>query len=317
MSEYELVCRDREVRLETRHIHFIETIVRKGSISAAADEIGLTQPALTKIIARLEDELGAALFDRRPRGVVPTAFGRRFLERLAPVTLSLETLAREVRAMRAGLAGTVAVGIGQFWVARIFPSVVAELAREVPEIQVKVVTGAREDLVAGLRSGELDIVLASLTDEPMPDLHARPLLDIELFLTVRADHPLTRLGRPVSPDDLGDARWVLAPPNDPSVIHLNNVFLALGHPPPVVAVEAVSHQFVVGMLRGTDLISALPDIGRNVFRQGLAKLDAEWLAWTRRAGVFVSRERALLPAGARLIETLEHHVREVGGLGAA
>ena len=299
--------------METRHIAFIETVARKGSISAAAAEIGLTQPALTKIVARLEDELGARLFERRARGVVPTPFGQLFLERLAPVSHSLDTLAREVRAMRAGLSGAVSVGIGQFWVARIFPGVAAEATRAMPDVQMRVVTAARGDLVRALRRGELDMVLASIVGEPPADIEQRPLLEVALFLMVRAGHPLAALDRPVRPEDLDGARWVLPPAADPSVTYLNGAMAARGRPAPTVAVEAVSHNFAVGMLQATDLVSALPDIGRSAFRQGLVKLRADWLSWRRTAGILLPRDRSVLPAVERLAAMLERHVRASRG----
>ncbi len=85
--------------METNQIQFLRTVAEHGNISSAAREIGLTQPALTKIVLRVEDIVGAKLFDRKSRGVRLTPFGDMFLHRMETVEREMLSLTHEVRAM--------------------------------------------------------------------------------------------------------------------------------------------------------------------------------------------------------------------------
>jgi molybdate transport repressor ModE-like protein len=80
--------------MDTLHIRFMRTVAEHGNISAAARELGITQPALTKIVSRVEDQMGARLFDRRPRGVTVTPFGELVLRRLDRVEYEMLSLGR-------------------------------------------------------------------------------------------------------------------------------------------------------------------------------------------------------------------------------
>ncbi|MEM7462670.1 MAG: LysR family transcriptional regulator [Pseudomonadota bacterium] len=101
--------------METKHIRFIRCVAEHGNISSASREIGITQPALTKIVSRVEDVVSAKLFERGPRGVRLTPLGRLFLERMDGVEREMHNFASEIQAYKRGIAGTVRLGVGQFW----------------------------------------------------------------------------------------------------------------------------------------------------------------------------------------------------------
>lgn len=184
--------------METQHIAFIRQIAEHENISSASREIGLTQSALTKILMRLEDQLGGALFERGRRGVTLTALGHLFLERMEVVEQELVRLEKERLALRAGLTGRISIGVGQFWLGNVLPVVLARLSRDAPNIQVRVESGPRDDLLQHLRQGKLEFVLGRIT-EATPDTYVcDALADVRLFFLVRDGHPLTRLGRPVT-----------------------------------------------------------------------------------------------------------------------
>jgi molybdate transport repressor ModE-like protein len=296
--------------MDTQHIRFVRSVAEYGNISAAARDLGITQPALTKIVSRVEDLLGARLFDRKPRGVALTPFGELILDRLDKVEHQMLGLSNEIKAMKVGQSGNVSIGVGQFWVGRIVPNVVARLMQAAPNVQVKIITRSRDELLGLLQHGKIDMMLGRITDDLPEGVVGEALADVRLFLTVRDKHPLAALKRPIRPEDLRPYRWVLPPAADPTAMQLNKAFNDAGFSPGPVSVEALSHNLVAGLLRTTDMVTAMPEITVSELAEGLRRLDADWLGWSTKAGVIRARDRSILPCSAHFLELLR---QEMGG----
>jgi DNA-binding transcriptional LysR family regulator len=294
--------------METRHIGLVRAIASRGSISAAARELGLTQPALTKILSRVEDNVGGRLFERRARGVTMTATGRLFLERMERIDREMRFLMADVRSLETGLSGRVAVGVGQFWIGHIVPRVVGRLRREAPDVQVQILTGTRDQLLGLLQRGEVDLMLGRFGADLPATLVAEPVATVQLYVTVRAGHPLARRGRPVTPADLLDYPWVLPPSADPTAIHMAAMFRKHLGTPIVAAVEAVSQNVVSGLLATSDMIAVLPGIAVNEPMAGLVQLQCDWLDWSREAGVIRVAETPLPASSERFLRLLREAV---------
>lgn len=294
--------------METRHIRLVRTIAAFGSISAAARELGLTQPALTKILSRVEDHVGGRLFERRARGVMTTATGRLFLDRMDRIDREMRFLMADVRSLETGLSGRVAVGVGQFWIGHIVPRVVNRLRQEAPDVQVQILTGTRDQLLGLLQRGEIDLMLGRFAADLPATLVAEPVAAVRLYVTVRAGHPLARLGRPVAPEDLWNYPWVLPPSSDPTAIHMAAMFRKHLGAPIAAAVEAVSQNVVSGLLTTSDMIAVLPGIAVNEPMAGLVRLDCDWLDWSSEAGVIRVAETPLPASSERFLRLLREAV---------
>ena len=157
--------------MELRTVEYFLAIAEEGSLSAAAQRLGVTQPALTKAIRRLEDETGSALFDRNARGVSLTVYGRALLRHARLLTTTLRDAADEIQALRAGLTGEVRLGAGPAWHTNILPEAIRRLRQTSPKIRIKVTGGLDNVLKAQLRAGAFDLVLAVTpevsADEPV------------------------------------------------------------------------------------------------------------------------------------------------------
>lgn len=294
--------------METRHIRYIRAIATRGSISAAARELDLTQPALTKILSRIEDQVGGRLFERQARGVATTPSGRLFLDRMDRIDREMRFLMADVKSMETGLSGRVAVGVGQFWIGHIVPRVVNRLRGEAPDVQVEVLTGTREQLLGLLLRGEVDLMLGRFAADLPATLVAEPVADVRLYVTVRAGHPLAQLGRPVTPEDLRDYPWVLPPSTDPTAIHMAAMFRRFLGTAIVPAVVAVSQNVVSGLLATSDMIAVLPGIAVNEPMAGLLRLPCDWLDWSREAGVIRVAETTLPACSERFLRLLREAV---------
>ncbi len=295
--------------METEHIKFLRCIADSGSISAASREIGLTQPALTKIILRVEDLVGAKLFERQSRGVRLTSFGVTFLQRMERVEREMLELNLEVRAMKRGSSGTVSIGVGQFWIGSIVPKVVARLTAELPDVQIKINTGARDEMLSLLQKGQLDFILTRFTDDLPNDVQAESLAEVKIYLTARANHPLSALNRPVTAEDLEPYGWVLPSPTDPTAIHLEQLFKKLGSKQRPISVEVVSQSLTSEILQSSDLVTAMTEITVSKYNEGLCRLDTDWLDWSRTAGVISMKDRPLLPCCIKFLELLREETQ--------
>lgn len=294
--------------METRHIHLIRTIAIHSSISAAARQLGMSQPALTKILTRVEDQIGGRLFERRVRGVAITKSGQLFLDRMDRIDREMRFLMADVKSVETGLSGRVGVGIGQFWIGHIVPRVVSRLRHEAPEVQVQILTGTRDQLLELLHRGEIDLMLGRFAADLPAELVAERLADVELHVTVRAGHPLARHGRPVTPQDLRDYPWVLPPPGDPTAVHMAAMFRQHLGTPIVAAVEAVSQNVVSGLLATSDMVAVLPGIAVNEPIAGLARLHCDWLDWSSEAGVIRIADTPLPVTSERFLRLLREAV---------
>ncbi|CAL9641057.1 HTH-type transcriptional regulator GltC [Streptomyces sp. enrichment culture] len=146
-------------RLNVEGLRYAQAVAETRSFSAAARAYGVTQPALSNGIAKLEQRLGEKLFDRSPRGVTPTLFGTRVLPFIERAVAALDAVAAEARRLTEPGDQKIRMGvsplIGPQWVARAFTAV-----RELPTPRDLVLREANmRDLRDGLRSGQLDIIL--------------------------------------------------------------------------------------------------------------------------------------------------------------
>jgi DNA-binding transcriptional LysR family regulator len=120
------------------HLDLILALTERGSISAAAEALGLTQSAVTKALSRAEKELGVPLFERQPRGVRPTAYGRALEAHATLIRRQCEDALVELTDLSGGEGGRVAVGSGAAFLDALLPTSVARLLAENPRIEFEI-----------------------------------------------------------------------------------------------------------------------------------------------------------------------------------
>ncbi|MBI1777439.1 MAG: LysR family transcriptional regulator [Proteobacteria bacterium] len=297
--------------MELRQLLQVLSVAEHRSIGKAAAALGLTQPALSKSIRRLEHELGVTLFERQPRGVTPTEFGEILLRHAKLMQVELREVRGEIEALRGGYAGSVVVGAGPSWLSRFLPLAVSRLLAKRPGVRVRVWGGFDDMLLRQLRQGDLDVVVAALPERPSPDLTWRPLTVDDLRVCARREHPLARRRR-IALAQLQQQSWVLPRREVLARQRLDAIFLDKGLAPPNVLIESDSISFILETVRLTDCLGFVTSQAVSTDRvQGLTLLDVPDALSKRIAGV-VHRARGSLSGGARLlIAELETICREV------
>src|SRR3712207_343164 len=147
--------------MELRQLRHFVAVVRLASISAAAEQFGLTQPALSKSIRMLEQSLGVRLLDRGPTGVRMTLFGER-LKAYADMVLALSDEAlEELDALRGARRGSLRIGCVAAVLRSLVPQAVAGLRERYSDVDIIVSEGLNDTLIDALRSGRLDVAITA------------------------------------------------------------------------------------------------------------------------------------------------------------
>ncbi|XTZ40361.1 LysR substrate-binding domain-containing protein [Salmonella enterica] len=178
-------------RIRLRHLHTFVAVAQQGTLGRAAETLNLSQPALSKTLNELEQLTGKRLFDRGRLGAQLTLVGEQFLTHAVRVLDALNIAGQSLHqqneknndVIRIGALPTAALGI--------LPTVIGQLHKQQPDITFQVATTSNPMLLAGLKSGELDLGIGRMSD---PDLMAGlnyELLFLEsLKLVVHPRHPL-------------------------------------------------------------------------------------------------------------------------------
>jgi DNA-binding transcriptional LysR family regulator len=294
--------------VELRNVDYFLTVVSEGSIRAAARRLGLTQPALTKAVQRLEDEAGVALFDRQARGVTLTNYGEVFLRHARALKASMVEASSEIDALKRGAAGLVRIGAGPSWLVRTIPEAIRRFQKERPRAQVQISGGLDDALKAALRAGELDLVLAALPDRRTEsDLDREPLAVDDYRVIADIGHPLHREARPGLADFLAFP-WILPRSQTFMVSRLDALFRANGLPTPQPAIETDVVTTKLELMRGTEFLS-FHAIGhlRELGVEHIQPLPVGEPGWTREAGLIWRRDIDRPP----LVEALAGIIREL------
>ena len=147
--------------MELRSLGYFVRIAELGSITRAAAHLRLAQPALTRHVQRLEEELGVALFTRANRGVRLTEAGQKLLENAERILREVERTGDEIRAQDAHPSGRIIFGITPTLCPVLVPELSADMRRDYPRVELKVMHAGMVRLEAFLIDGRVDVALLS------------------------------------------------------------------------------------------------------------------------------------------------------------
>jgi LysR family transcriptional regulator for metE and metH len=188
-------------RLDVRDLQVVLALASAGSTSGAGAALHLTQSAVSRALLLAEDKLGARIFDRTARGLVPTPAGERLLQGAGPVLAALAELEDAVLAP-AQAPARIRVVCECYTAYRWVPSALTRMRERLPNLEVTLAVDATADPVSALLAGEVDVAL--LTTSPVRGgMKERPLFADEIVFVVSPSHPLA--SRPaITPKDLRD-----------------------------------------------------------------------------------------------------------------
>ncbi len=181
--------------MELQQLLYFRKVAELQHFTRAAEALAVSQPALSRAVARLEDELGVRLFEREGRSIRLNRYGQVFLERVGRILQEVEAARHEMADLAGTERGTVALAFLHTLGVRLIPDLLRQFRQEHPQIGFHLGQNASGVLLKQLEAGEIDLCLASLFPrEDQPAMEWVNLFSEELYLVVPPDHALAGRG---------------------------------------------------------------------------------------------------------------------------
>lgn len=262
--------------LDLRQLRHFLAVVDSGNFSAAAEEVFVSQSAVTRSVQQLETALGVELLVRGPRRTVATAAGERLASHARMILGECIAAAEEVKAERSGDIGELTVGFDPLFSQQFLESALLRTMRDSPRLSLRVIEDSVAGLLSGVSAGTCDLALVHSGDSPLrrAGVAFEPLFQLALVLVGGRAHPLTQK-RTCDPAALAAATWVLL--DDGYCIDLfEKLFAGFGLPAPR-AVRTNSLTLIREQLAAGACLSLLPEVvvRRELRHRLLHKLPCE------------------------------------------
>lgn len=294
--------------MDFRDLKYFEVIATEGNLGRAAERLHRTQPALTKCIDRLEEDLGTALFEKDGRGMRLTAAGQVLVKRTRQMAIMVEETAREMQDHAGGLQGTVRIGCVPTLAEHLMPAVFAQLLAEAPAITVHLAVGMNDNLLAHLRDGEIDLLIGPMLDAG-PDIVCEQIAEDTMVVMASENHPV--FAAPCTLAGLLDYKWMLPATTVASRQWLDQTFGRHGLPRPQVQIESNVLNSILPVLEKTLLLGF---VSRLNLVAGKARVREVALAETqlqRRMGLTYRKNGYLSPVAVRVADILRARGKEL------
>ena len=270
--------------------HFVAVFEHK-NLSKAADDIAISQPALTRSLKTLEEELGVGLLERHARGASPTAAGERFYHHAKSI-LAECSRARSDAALPTGeLAGDVAIGVGALFASHIIDTTVAEFCNSHPKVSITVIQGFFEELVTLLELGQIELAFINIPLLQSPEsISVEPIFEVEASVFVGSDHALAK-HETLSKEALSDAKWAVV--DKPHSIEVfDALFLSDGIPAPQTAVRTNSLTLIRSLVLHAGFVGLIPHhlLKHELAAGRVTRLNVPSTPIVRQAGLITRKE---------------------------
>lgn len=285
-------------------------VVQAGSVRGAARKLGTTQPALTKALQRLEEEIGAPLLLRSGRGVSLTSFGRALLPHAEAVQAELQRAAADLEQLRGGVQTALSVSVTPVAGITIIPEALRIFRREFPDVLVSLLDGLSPPGISLLKIGAADFYVGSAKGaQDERSFGSMQLAANEIVVACRPGHPLQRATRL---SELVQSEWAFTGKDGFRGELLDDAFARAGLPKPKSVTHCASFTSLLSVVAASDLFTLIP---RRILTRGpfgnvlmpltlpemsleISPIRVVWMAGT-----------ALTPAAKGLIDALRQASR--------
>lgn len=250
-------------RLRLRDLHIFFAVTNRGSMAKAAVDLGITQPAVSRVIADLEHAIGVKLLDRSSQGVVATMYGRALLRHGAVAFDEIKQAIREIEFLANPNVGKVRIGCPESITAAILPAVIERLFRTHPGIVPIVGEVATPSLdFSELRARKVDLIVARLgapiiQGQSLDDLNVQILFNDDVVVAAGAQSQWARQ-RKIDLADLSEAPWILTESNTWNKEIIAEAFGARRLKMPTICLMTLSVHLRANLLASGNFITVFP-----------------------------------------------------------
>ena len=300
--------------LDVKRLRVLREVANRGSFSAAADSLYLSQSAVSQQVATLEREVGMSLLDRTTAGGPKlTEAGRVLVEHADAVISRLEEAERELSAIAGLEGGELRLASFPSASATIMTHAVSDFGRRYPKVSVSLFEAEPEESLPRLRAGEVDIALTfdypTLPDAPDRDIELVHLLTESMYLTLPQGHPLAKRSR-IRLTDLAEERWLSGVrPSSCGELVVRSC-LDAGFEPQI-AFESDDYHVLQGFVAAGLGVTLLPELALSTLHADLVALPIEPEAPQRRVWAATRAAGARSAATDAMLELLQVGARRV------
>jgi LysR family transcriptional regulator, regulator of abg operon len=242
--------------MKLTQLRHMVAVAERGSLRAAARDLGIAQPAVTRSIQELEREFGVPLFERHARGVFVTDMGQLLLRRAGAIINEVRRAQEEIAQSQGGTAGTVAVAFSSVPHISMLPQALRPFRKRYPKIWIRIIEAVYPMVEAGLLDGSIDFYVGPLHRQSLaPGLSETRLFDNERVVLARKGHPLAGAR---SLRDLKGAEWLTTSITHSAEEELRELFERHRMAVPNLVVRAQSAFSAMTVLAATDLMALMP-----------------------------------------------------------
>lgn len=167
-------------------------VAKQNSFSAAAKKLNLTQPAVSKRVASLEEQLNTTLFNRVAKSISLTAAGKRLLPKAEALLQQADDIQRFAATLQKPVTGRLSVTIDHYIAAYQMPAVLKAFIQRYPKVKLDIGFADFDEALSLLKQGETELALSSLPDELAQELEAKTIWQDSLVFVVATNHPLAQ-----------------------------------------------------------------------------------------------------------------------------
>jgi DNA-binding transcriptional LysR family regulator len=303
-------------RLRLRDLHVFFTVVQCGSMAKAAVQLGVSQPAISEVIADLEHSLGVRLLDRSPQGVEPTMYGNALLKRSVAAFDELKQSIRDIGILADPTSGELKIGCSEAIAATVLPRLMQRFLEKYPRVALHVDNVPFPAIkFPGLRERKFDLILARLripppVDHVMDDVNVECLFDDPLVVVAGMHNRWTQR-RKTDLAELVNEPWIMQASSTWNYSLLAEAFRIRGLDVPKATVVTHSVHLIAHFLTNGPFITAIP--GSWVHLNSLKVLDVGLPARPWPVAIVTLKNRTLSPVVERFIECAREVTKSIAG----
>jgi DNA-binding transcriptional LysR family regulator len=289
-----------------RDVEYFAVLAEHGHVGRAAEALGLSQPALSVSLRRLEQTMNAKLFKRTPKGIELTDVGQVLLLQVRRLRQTRDDVMREVADLSQGRAGNLRVGAHAGVMENLMGPACCALLNAAPNVTLTVTIESNEASVSAIREGRLDLGVSVLPSPSHKDLAQEHLLDDTIVVFASAQHRLARR-KQVTLDDLEGERWASTAFSAPALPLLSLALQDRGRNALRYVVQTSSLPFRDQLVANTDLLgtSSKRLLQQIKARHRVVELPIKGFKVKRSVGVFYRRDAYLSPVARQFISILK------------
>ena len=253
--------------MDYHQLKYFQKLADIGNYTKAADELALSQSALSRSILRLEEEIGVPIFQRKSRGVVLNRYGKIFLNSVNKALWEIDGAKQTIINLVDPTQGTISLGFIQPLGSSYIPNLISEFQKENPRIKFQLHQDNSRNILASVESGEIDVGFCSPPEE-IEGISTLNIIDQELFLVVPKSHPLSNRKKIDLHEVAGDS-FILFKPESSLHDVIAKIFQDAGFRP-MMSFDVSDERTVAGLVGanlGVALIPFFPGLDRKKVSQ--------------------------------------------------